>query len=84
MSQILMIVARDEPGLRWYLAHDFEGVEVVLDRRRGERRQGTQAHPEGRRRGDRRHDLNGESNLRCLGFTIARRQEGGPTTVQMH
>jgi hypothetical protein len=79
-----MIVARDEPALRWDLAQDIGGVEVVLDRRRGERREGTQAHPEDRRRRDRRHNLDGQRSLHHLGFTIARRWEGGPTTVQMN
>ncbi len=82
--RILIIVSRDQPDLRWYLTQDIRGLEVVFDRRRGERRQGTQAHPEDRRRGDRRHDFSGERNLRRCGFAITRRQEDGSTTVRMN
>ena len=41
MVRYLLIVARTEPDLWRYLKHNFAGddkVEVVLDRRRGERR----------------------------------------------
>ncbi len=86
-SRYLVIVSRGKPELRWYLTQDFAylgPVEVILDRRWGERRQGTQASPEDRRRVDRRYDFSGESNLRRHGFKIIRRQEGGLTTDRMN
>ena len=79
----LVIVSRDKPDLCRHLVRDFafmEAVEVVLDRRREERRRWIQAHPEKRRRFDRRFDSSGEINLHRNGFAIVRRQEGGPMT----
>ncbi len=77
-SRILIIVARDRPDLRRYLTQDIGGLEVILDRRLGERRRWPQAHPEKRRRFDRRFDSSGESNLHRHGFAIVHRQAGGP------
>jgi hypothetical protein len=70
----LLIVARDRAKLYEYLKRAFSGnptVEVVLDRRAGERRGGAQAIariPERRRRERRRTDLTSE--LRALGWAI--------------
>lgn len=57
MTRYLLIVARDQLSLCEYLTRAFssdEQVQVLLDRRRGERRQLPQAHAPERRRGERR------------------------------
>jgi hypothetical protein len=69
---LLLIVARKEKALYEYQTRRFAGhpgVEVILDRRGGERRR--QSHPVDveRRRGDRRRHR-GEPSI--LGFTIVR------------
>lgn len=49
----LLIVARNQPDLWYRLKQDFSGdekVEVLLDRRRGERRRHVEAHEPERRR----------------------------------
>lgn len=55
--QYLLIVAAKQPELWRYLTHNFAGdpkVEVILDRRWGERRQGIEKHEPERRRARRR------------------------------
>ena len=82
-SRYLVIVSRDHPGLVPYLLQDFAHLrvaEIVLDRRRRERRQKAWTRGLDRRCVDHRHDVSGEINLRRRGFAILRRQEGGLTT----
>lgn len=86
-SPFLVIVAKDQADLQRYMIRNWaahEGVDVVLDRRQGERRQRTQAHSEDRRGVDRRCTTGSELDLSCQGFTIIHRQEGGPTNLRMN
>lgn len=75
MATHLFIVAWDRPDLWDYWRRWFSGVEdvhVILDRRRGERRQPAQAHEPERRQTDRRSQPGIEADLRSLGFAIVR------------
>ena len=77
MAEHLLIVPRDRPDLYEYLKRQFSGVEnfeVLLDRRRGERRQRNISHEPDRRRGQRRRQP--ESYRRTDWFVIARQQTG--------
>ncbi len=73
MARYLFIVGQDQPDLRDYFARWFSEipeVEVVSDRRRGERRQGGQNHEPERRRVDRRSNLGVSEEIRQTGFAI--------------
>ena len=79
MVQYLLIVARSQPDLWRYLQHNFVGddkVEVILDRRRVERRQGIQAHEPERRQGERRRQPSLDKDLTYRSFVIVRRRQG--------
>jgi hypothetical protein len=70
----LLIVARQNVQLYEYLKQEFAGesVEVILDRRQGERRQ-RDAGPAGaeQRQGDRRQHADADEALRARGLMIA-------------
>jgi hypothetical protein len=73
VARYLFIVARDEPDLWAHLAREFAGegeVEVLLDRRRRERRR--VALPTGidRRRGDRRRRPALSREIENLNFAL--------------
>ncbi len=75
----LFIVARDQSDLWHSLRRDFgvdAGVRVLLNRRRGERRQRIQAHAFERRRADRRRQPSIDNNLRYRSFVIVHEQQG--------
>ena len=75
MATHLFIVAWYRPDLWDYWRRWFSGVEdvqVLLDRRRGERRQSALAHEPERRRTDRRRPPGIEDELRGMGFAIVR------------
>jgi hypothetical protein len=77
MGGYLLIVAEDQPQVRDYLARQFAGVEkvrVLLDRRRGERRQRVRPWEPERRRGDRRQQP--EGYRRSDWFVSIRRPNG--------
>jgi hypothetical protein len=69
----LLVVARENPHIYEYLKRMFAGnetLEVVLDRRGGDRRgQGMAKLPDRRRSNDRRHQEI-DSQLRALGWAI--------------
>ena len=68
----VFIVARDESALYAYLKEHFAGrpdVEVVLDRRLGERRRRSEPSPAERRTGGRRV-RSVEGDLSALGFAV--------------
>ncbi len=73
MRRELFIVARDRSELYRYLSQTFadaENVEVIWDRRSGERRQAeTTASPERRRR-DRRSRHSVDDELRTVGYAF--------------
>ena len=72
----LLIVARDRQKLYEYTKRAFAGnptIEVVLDRRRGERRaSGDRTSVPERRRGDRRLALDIDNHLKALGWAVMR------------
>lgn len=76
MATHLLIVAWDRPDLWDYWRRWFSGVEgilVILDRRRGERRRMLRPHEPERRRGDRRRQSI-DDQLRDMGIAIVRPQ----------
>jgi len=77
MGHYLLIVAEDQPQVRDYLVRQFTGAEkvrVLLDRRRGERRQWVTPYEPERRRGERRQQA--ESYRRTDWFVTVRRPNG--------
>ena len=75
MAPFLLIVAWNRPDLwdlwrRWFVG--VEEVEVVLDRRRGERRQRSGTYETERRRAERRRQPGLEDELRSTGFASTR------------
>ena len=76
--RFLFIVARAQPHLWDQLRRDFAGddeVQVILDRRRRERRQSVRAHdPERRQAGRRRPSI--DTDLRYRSFVILHEQQG--------
>jgi hypothetical protein len=71
----IFVVARDREKLFEYAKRAFSGnssVEVVLDRRRGERRNSEKASAPDRRRGDRRLMNEIDNHLRALGWAVVR------------
>ena len=73
MPRHLFIVARDQPDLWAHLAREFSGepgVEVVLDRRRTDRRQAARPLGEERRRRDRRSRPLVQQELTALNFAL--------------
>lgn len=75
MGGDLLIVARNQRSLYEYLKDDFEAdpdVQVLMDRRHGERRQAREAWTAERRRGDRRTRPPIDEKLSSVGFAIVR------------
>lgn len=76
MPRYLFIVARDHPELSSHLEREFvseQGVEVLLDRRRAERRRVSAPPPDGdRRRMDRRTHPPIQQELNTLNFALVR------------
>jgi hypothetical protein len=75
---VLIVVGRDQKVLYDYFRWGFgrtPGVEVVLDRRLGERRgqRNGQGSVDDRRKGDRRRAAATRAELLARGFLIARR-----------
>ena len=75
VAKQLLIVARDREKLYGYLRRAFAGnptVEVVVDRRRTERRRVDQPQVPERRRDVRRSILDVDNQLRALGWAVVR------------
>ncbi len=73
MARYVFIVGQDQLDLRDYFARWFSEipeVEVVSDRRRGERRQGGHNHEPERRQVDRRFNPGVNEEIRQTGFAI--------------
>jgi hypothetical protein len=75
---VLVVVGRDQGQLYEYFRWGFgqtPGIEVVLDRRLGERRGRRNGHgpQDDRRRADRRHSAATRAELLARGFLIVRR-----------
>jgi hypothetical protein len=72
-DRFLFIVSRGNAKLASYLQHHFTGdatVQVVVDRRHGERRQQTADVATERRRADRRSRPHVDKELRLTSFAI--------------
>lgn len=91
MDRLLFLVARDQPDLWDQLSKEFSArdVAVVVDRRRGERRQGEPASDDKRRQSDRRARAEVDREVRSRGFSVIRldpndvaRREGDPRAVR--
>jgi hypothetical protein len=79
-TSVLIVVGRDQTELFAYFRWGFGqsvGVEVVLDRRLGERRGRRNGHEpaQERRKGDRRRTTGGRAELLARGFLIVRRSQ---------
>lgn len=75
MARLVFVVSRNEPERYEFLMHAFNGeetVEIVLDRRRGERRHQSAVSMPDRRRLDRR-TLVRDGEIDRLGWTLVRR-----------
>ena len=75
----LFVVTQDQPDLWHRLRRDFRedpGIQVVLDRRKGERRQRAQTHEREQRRIDRRRHASVDNELRYRSFVIIHEQQG--------
>jgi hypothetical protein len=74
MPREIFIVARDRPDLYRYLSQTFadaENVQVIWDRRAGERRVARiEARRPERRRSDRRRRASVEQELRTVGYAF--------------
>jgi hypothetical protein len=71
----LVIVAREQRELWAALAHEFKSIEeiqVVLDRRKGERRKMVQPVSQDRRAGERRTVPRLEDDLRARQYVLVR------------
>ena len=73
MRRELFIVARERADLYRYLSQTFadaENVEVIWDRRGGERRRALNGTHHDRRRRDRRIRANVDEELRTVGYSF--------------
>ena len=73
MPRELFIVARDRADLYRYLSQTFadaENVEVIWDRRDGERRRIANGTTPERRRQDRRQRLSVDEDIRAVGYAF--------------
>jgi len=73
MARFIYVVDRSRPDLQERLSADYAGqdVQVVRNRREGERRQGTQGRASDQRRGDRRRQRALDEELRTEGYFIS-------------
>ncbi len=72
---LLFIVARDQPALYQTLLREFgaeRDIEVLYDRRFGERRRHQGTWPEERRQGERRSRADVDAQLQSLGWVLVR------------
>lgn len=75
MTRYLFIVSHEHPELCSHLSREFsgeEGVEVILDRRRDDRRRRGDGVSIDRRLGDRRTRPPVDQTLRTLNFALVR------------
>ena len=77
MTRQVCIVSIQHPELYAYLRQRFAGDEVILDRRRGERRQHQLAVPYERRVGDRRLRPEVDERLRTQSHVIVAIETSG-------
>jgi hypothetical protein len=80
MVRYLVVAARNRQDLHDYLRRQFSGddrVEILLDRRRGERRRQLDPHEPERRRGNRRSGPGTDDRLYYYGLIIVRQMPNG-------
>jgi hypothetical protein len=73
MPREIFIVARDRSDLYRYLSQTFsdaENVQVIWDRRGGDRRDAAAARPTERRHSERRRRASVEHELRTVGYAF--------------
>jgi hypothetical protein len=74
-ARMIFVVARDQPVLFETLRREFSSdreIEVIMDRRHGERRQVVIPYAVERRRAERRLHNDAESQLKSLGWALVR------------
>jgi hypothetical protein len=74
VARLVFVVAHTQPTLHAHLVRALvgTGIDVVLDRRRRERRRGLHAHRSERRRRDRRRRPYDPAQFYPLGYAIVR------------
>jgi hypothetical protein len=85
MARHLFLVSHHEARLYEYLLERFRddgNVEVILDRRRGERRRRSHAQEPDRRRSDRRTRREVDAELKIRSHVILTLPEDGPAPRQ--
>jgi hypothetical protein len=73
MKRHIVVVSRNEPQLYGYLSEMFAGdptVQVILDRRFGDRRQRTEEYSPERRRQDSRKNVEATLHLQSRGYAF--------------
>jgi hypothetical protein len=76
LTGLLFVVSRDQPQLYEYLVRSlsgYESIEVIMDRRRHDRRRMNEPRGRERRRTDRRVRPHEPAQFFPLGYTIVRR-----------
>ena len=78
---MLFIVSRDQHDLHSYLTKEFvrdEQIQIILDRRLGDRRKRAQSKGQEQRHAPRRRGLAVQEQVRSVGFAVVRRADGAP------
>ena len=73
---MLFIVSRDQRDLHAYLTKEFrrdEHIQIIVDRRLGDRRNRVEPRTSDQRRGARRCGLTMDRQMRSAGFALVRR-----------
>ncbi len=76
MDPLLFIVSRDERDLHTYLTKEFrrdEYIQIIVDRRLGDRRHRVEPRASDQRRGARRRALTMDRQMRSVGFALVQR-----------
>jgi hypothetical protein len=76
VDPLLFIVSRDQRDLHAYLTKEFrrdEHIQIIVDRRLGDRRHRVEARASDQRRGARRRALTMDRQMRSVGFALVRR-----------
>ena len=77
MDPLLFIVSRDQRDLHAYLTKEFrrdEHIQVIVDRRMGDRRCRVEPRAPDQRRAARRRTLAMERQIRSVGFALVRNE----------
>jgi len=79
VDPLLFIVSREQRDLHAYLIKEFrdEHIQVIVDRRLGDRRRRAEPRDRDQRRGPRRRAPAMDQQMRSAGFALVRRGAGG-------